>query len=71
LQPNPARRLRLAALAAARHRSSQKQVAALARSLRLVWLAVSLAGVPLASEQKPRRLLCLPLCARLKMSASV
>jgi hypothetical protein len=48
LQPNPARRLRLVALAAGQRRLLQKQAAAQARSLRLVWQAVSLAGVPLA-----------------------
>jgi hypothetical protein len=48
LQPSPARRLLLAVVAAARRRLLQKQTAALAHSLRPVWLAVSLAGVPLA-----------------------
>jgi hypothetical protein len=39
--------------------------------LRLVWLAVSLAGVPLASVRKHHRLHCLLPCVRQKMPVFV
>jgi hypothetical protein len=71
LRPNRERRLRLVALAAGQRRLLQKQAAAQARSLRLAWLAVSLAGVPLASVQRPPRLHCLPPCVKLKMPVFV
>jgi hypothetical protein len=48
LRPNRGRRLLLAVVAAGQRRLLQKQAAAPARSLRLVWQAVSLADVPLA-----------------------
>jgi hypothetical protein len=48
LQPNPAHRLPLVVVVAARRRLLQKQAADRVRNLRLVWLAVSLVGAPLA-----------------------